>query len=143
MSENKLHTAVMQAVDLLNGILPKIHSHEQLRRAHDTLRQALVDYADEALEMTTDRPAGHNMVAMLYASGADNYYIERIVSDHDPREIEVIARYIDGETPVEQLAAARVKLENYEKTLARIAEGEKSPMLLARAVLSGAKWDVR
>lgn len=94
-------------------------------------------------EETTTKPAGHDMVVMLYKSGADNYYIERIVSDHDPREIEVIARYIDGETPVEQLAVARAKLENYEKALGRIAEGEKSPMLLARAVLSGANWDVR
>lgn len=142
MTENKLHTAVMQAVDLLNGILPKIHSHERLRQAHDILRVALVDYADEALQIT-DQPAGHEMVVMLYETGAPNYYVERIVTDHDPREVEVIARYIDGETPVEQLAVAKAKLDNYEKILGRIAEGHTAPMLLARAVLSGAKWDVK
>jgi len=94
-------------------------------------------------EETTTKPAGHDMVVMLYETGAPNYYVERIVTDHDPREVEVIARYVNGETPSEQLEAARIKLDNYEKTLARIAEGDRTPMLLARAVLSGANWDVR
>ena len=107
---------------------------KDMRKFHDIL--------DKKPETTT-KPAGHDMVVKLYESGAANYYVERIVSDHDPREVEVIACYINGETPVEQLEAARAKLENYEKTLARIAEGEAAPMLLARAVLSGAKWDVR
>lgn len=134
---SKLHVAMIQAVDLLNNILPKIHSHEKLRQAHDILRQALADAADNP------EAASHNMAVELIVSGAPNYYVERLVTNQSAREIEVVARYIDGETPVEQLEAARAKLENYEKTLGRIAEGEAAPMLLARAVLSGAKWDVR
>jgi len=142
VTENKLHTAVMEAVSLLNGVHMGDDKTGGIFSAHNILRKALIDYADEALQIS-DQPAGHEMVVMLYETGAPNYYVERIVTDHDPREVEVIARYIDGETPVEQLAVAKAKLDNYEKTLGRIAEGHAAPMLLARAVLSGANWDVK
>lgn len=131
MSENKLHTAVMEAVDLLNGILPKIHSHEKLRQAHDILRQALVDYADEALKK---QPAGHAMAVELIESGAPNYYVERLETSVT-RDIEVMARYIDGETPTEQLEKAFVKIAKYEMILGAIADGFEKPAEMARSAL--------
>lgn len=44
--EDNLHTAMCQAVALLN-VTPEIARSETGRRAHDILREALVKHADE------------------------------------------------------------------------------------------------
>lgn len=108
----------------------------ELIDAHDILRVALIDYADNP------EAASHNMARALVESKSPNYYVEHLATSLG-RDIEVTARYVDGETPSQQLAIAQAKLENYRKTLARIAEGDRTPMLLARAVLDGAEWNVR
>ena len=43
----------------------------------------------------------------------------------------------------EQVIRQALKLENYEKALGRIAEGDPTPLLVARAVLAGHNWDVK
>jgi len=65
-SESKLHTAICQAVAILN-VAPEIARISEGRQAHTILRQALAEYADDYMEQPVTK-AEHEAIALKHRS---------------------------------------------------------------------------
>lgn len=154
---DKLHIAICQVVAIMNVT---VMDNPDLIRAHDILRVALIEYADDAVAEVRSIPQGvRDLLAVIHRDGGHHTAevgLEDSLIDAEAVVVKLLANSYDAALQERMLVLERQRDEatsklfqmtkerdRYRRTLGRIAEGDPAPMLVARAVLDGAEWNVK